>query len=84
MKLLKNESLTNEIEVNEGALGIMLDIENWLTGNTPLPNNVRELTSKFYKDLKKLIITESNDNKRKDIDNIVFKVNITYSENNKN
>lgn len=62
----------------------MLNIENWLTGNTPLPNNVRELASKFYKDLKKLIITESNDNKRKDIDNIVFKVNITYSENNNN
>ena len=39
---------------------------------------------KFYKDLKKLIITESNDNKRKDIDNIVFKVNITYSKNNNN
>lgn len=41
MKLLKNESLTNEIEVDEGTLGIMLDIENWLTGNTPLPNNVK-------------------------------------------
>ena len=84
MKLLKNESLTNETEVDEGALGIMLDIENWLTGNTPIPNKVRELTSKFYKDLKKLIITKSNNNKRKDIDNIVFKVNITYSENNNN
>ena len=54
MKLLKNELLTNEIEVDEGALGIMLDIENWLKeGTKPMLENF----SLYYFDKEGLHLT---------------------------